>query len=737
VLINRSLPTNSLVSASQPSTRPSSSPNLVATQTAAPTETAEMASLPKRIANVSSQAVADVQKDIGRGEFVEGEVIVKLNPLDTNTFGDFASAYGGKVVEQFDIPTDVYKSFNGDLIRIKLPSGISTAEAIAAMREDDRVAYAESNDILEFADAEKGDGVPDDMGERLWGFRNTGQTGGTPGADANIVEAWKTTTGDGSKQGPLIAVIDSGTDMQHPDLVGNLWTNPGEIPGDGIDNDNNGVIDDVHGYHAADEHGNPVDRLGHGTHVAGTIGAVGNNGEGVTGVMQDSRLMTVRIDSGGRITTDGTLRGILYATKMGADITNNSWGGSRPNKAVEDALRTSPALHFAAAMNNSNDMDKFPKYPMGYDIPNMVAVAASDHNDQRPDFSNYGVKMVDLAAPGKDIWSTQVGGGYEMLSGTSMASPMTAGVAGLIMSAHPDATHEEIKERLFFSSDPKEALQSTSASGGRINAGKAVEVDNVAPGAPNDFGAHDTYSRGTTLRWTSTGDDKWSGNSAATELRVSTGAISAENFQEARALKAPTPGEAGNFEKVVFDHEPSPDPQTYHFAMKVVDNVGNRSELRTTSVTIPGAAVTFEDNFDGEETSWSKEGTWNRVGFEGRGKVWGNAEMPINTSTGITSPVISLKDSKNNMLKLDTKFSVTWFDEVTVQVSNDGGESWNQESMLATKAKYTDWNPHQVDLSKYDGQDILVRVQADTGDIRHSSDEFYLDNLRIVGDHND
>ena len=568
--------------------RTEATPKAAATQQALPGESAEFGGVPARIASVSTAAVEAVKKDIGQGEYVEGEVIVKLRPGQLGILNDFASEYGGKVVETFDIPSSIYKSFDGDLIRVKLPAGITTAEAIAAMKEDERVTYAESNDIQQFV-GEQGQKpeVPNDLHEKLWGFQNKGQTGGTPGADASILDAWKVTVGDSSANGPLIAIIDSGIDLNHPDLVGNLWTNPGEIPGDGIDNDGNGVIDDVHGYDAGENHGSPMDGVGHGTHVAGTIGAVGNNNEGVTGVNQKARLMPIKIDSRGSITTDGVVRAMMYATKMGADITNNSWGGSRLNKAIEDAFMAAPALHIAAAGNNGVDADRTPFYPMAFDMPNMIAVGATDHNDRKASFSNYGKVNVDVTAPGRDIYSTKNGGGYHSLSGTSMASPFVAGVAGLILSAHPEATHAEIKDRLIFGSDVVPALQNSSVSNGRVNAAKAVEHDTIAPGAPNDFEASETSPTGTTLSWTSTGDDKWEGQSSGSEIRVSTSPITAENFGEAQVVPTSRPGETGNLEKARFETKPSAEATTYHFALQVVDNVGNRSEMRTTSVTIP------------------------------------------------------------------------------------------------------------------------------------------------------
>lgn len=723
--------------------RPSQGQAPVAAQAAqeAPAESSSLSSLPPRIANVDPATLSAVQKDIGQGEYVEGEVIVKLRPGQAELFNDFASDYGGKLLETFDIPSDIYKSFQGDLIRIKLPAGITTAEAIAAMQDDQRVTYAESNDIQEFIGQEETNPeVPDDLHEKLWGFQNTGQTGGTAGADSSIVDAWKVTTGDKSENGPLIAIIDSGADLDHPDLVGNLWVNPGEIAGDGIDNDNNGVIDDIHGYHAADDHGSPDDQVGHGTHVAGTIGAVGNNGEGVTGVNQEARLMPIRIDSNGRITTDGVVRAMMYATKMGADITNNSWGGSRLNKAIEDAFKAAPALHLAAAGNNGTDADARPSYPMAFDIPNMISVAATDHNDNKAGFSNYGKVNVDVAAPGKDIWSTKNGGGYRFMSGTSMATPFTTGVAGLIKSAHPEATPEQIKERLIYGSDSVASLQGKSISNGRVNAANSLENDDVAPGAPNDFGATDVNSRGAALRWTSTGDDKWAGQSSATDLRVSDKPITAENWAEATAVPTGKPGETGSWEKVQYGVEPSAEGQTLHFGMKVVDNVGNRSDMRTAEVTIPAAQVAFEDGFDAESSNWTADGSWGRIDVEGRGKVWTDSpEGALNpeSKSGITSGTINLESSANSLLKFDSKHKLGWSDKATVQVSSDGGETWNNEGTVGGRSnRSSDWAEQTIDLSGYDGQAIKVRFELDAGraSSRGAEDGFYVDNMRILGD---
>ena len=466
---------------------------------ALPAESASLSTLPARIANVSPAAVAEAAKSMEGAEYKPGELIVKLNGgFEAGLMGDFAGEYGATVVEHFDVPDSIFKSFGGELIRLQLPQGIELAEAIAAMKSDSRVAYAEGNEVIRLAEtiehgtadsvapSNEEPSAPNDLDPKLWGLNNTGQNRGTAGADISALDAWKVTTGDNSANGPLIAVIDTGIDYNHPDLKANMWVNTGEIPGNGIDDDGNGVIDDVYGYNAFADNGNPLDGHSHGTHCAGTIGAVGNNGEGVTGVMQNARMMAVKIFSdGGSTSTDAIVRGLMYSAKMGADITSNSWGGGGRSQAIYDAFASNPALHVIAAGNSSYDNDKRDNFPSNYDLDSIVAVASTTRNDQKSGFSQWGATTVDVAAPGSEIWSTIPGGRYGNKSGTSMATPHVSGVAGLIMSAYPEASNDEIKERLIKGSDPIPALQGISVSNGRVNAAKSLEPGLVTP-PPSD-----------------------------------------------------------------------------------------------------------------------------------------------------------------------------------------------------------------------------------------------------------
>ncbi len=426
-----------------------------------------------------------ISKSIPRGaEFVKGEVIVRLkgSSIGLQSSDSFSQKYGASVEDSFQFGQAGFED-QGQMLQLKLPTGLSTEQALAKMQKDPTVAYAEPNYVYHLnaetgtpapvnGQAPKADGnqfIPNDLTPDLWGMHNTGQKMGKVDADIDAPEAWKLQTGSGNTF--KIAVIDTGVDYSHPDLAANMWTNPGEIPGDGIDNDGNGVIDDVHGYNAFANSGNPMDGHGHGTHCAGTIGAVGNNGTGVVGANHNAQIMAIKIFSdSGSTDTAAILRGIEYASKMGARITSNSWGGGPASEAQKEAFASFPALHIMAAGNDGTDNDKTPHFPSSYELDNNIAVAASDRRDRKAGFSNYGAIGVDIAAPGKDIYSCAPGGGYQWMSGTSMATPLTTGVAGLVASQFPDASPAEIKAHILNGADKLENWKGVVVDGNRLNA---------------------------------------------------------------------------------------------------------------------------------------------------------------------------------------------------------------------------------------------------------------------------
>ena len=717
---------------------------------ASPSESASLSSVPARIANVSTSAAAEVAAKFEGQEVVPGELLVQLNgSMQAGLMTDFAGEYGGKVIEKINQPDDVFKSTGGDLLRIKLPAGIDYSEAVAAMKDDARVQYAEPNIVITLDDVQMGPAEegsqqqqppsndpsePNDLNPQLWGLNNTGQTGGTAGADVSAKAAWKIQTGDGSENGPLIAVIDTGIDYTHPDLQANIWTNPGEIPGDGIDNDNNGVIDDIHGYYPAQDSGDPMEGHSHGTHCSGTIAGVGNNGQGVTGVMQNARLMAVKIFSdSGRTTAADIVKGINYATQMGADITSNSWGGGAASEAIKGAFEANPALHVIAAGNSNYDNDKRDNFPSNYDLDSIVAVAASDHNDTKASFSQWGATKVDVSAPGKDIYSTVPGGKYASYSGTSMATPHVSGGAGLIMSEYPGISNAEVKDRLIYGSDRKDSLHDISVSDGRVNFAASLEDDKVAPGAPNDFKASNLSSRGGTLSWTSVGDDKWANGAAQTvEIRVSDQPITADNFAEAASFTMAGAAEVGDLASVNFGGVPSEEGSTVHFAMRSIDNVGNKSEMRTAAANVPAAGVAFAETFDGQTNGFSASGDFKTVEVEGRGKVFSSAsgEGGSKGASSITSGTIDLSGKSNSYLKFDAKTSLSWGERASVQISEDGGETWNNLSSLSRRS---DWSEQGVDLSAFDGKSVQLRFDVQSKEGRNSAG-MMVDNVKLLAD---
>jgi subtilisin family serine protease len=361
------------------------------------------------------------------------------------------------------------------LEHIQLSKGQSVERAIEVLQQLPFVEYAEPDFVLH-ADTN------DYFFDLQWGLHNTGQRirniPGTFDADIDAPEAWDITTG-----GPafVVAVIDTGVEYTHEDLINNVWINPGEIQGNGIDDDGNGYIDDIYGWDFFSGDNDPMDEEGHGTHVAGTICAEGNNGIGVSGVAWQCKIMALRfIGPDGGWTSDA-IAALNYAVDQGIRISNNSWGGGGYSTSLKNAIANAGStghLFVAAAGNGGSDgigdnTDISPHYPSSYNLGNIISVAAIDNKDRLAGFSNYGSVSVDLGAPGVDIASSMLSE-YYWSSGTSMAAPHVSGVAALILDLHPEFTNTEVKDRILNTTRPIDALNGKTVTGGVVNAFAAL-----------------------------------------------------------------------------------------------------------------------------------------------------------------------------------------------------------------------------------------------------------------------
>ncbi len=511
-----------------------------------------------------------------RAPYVEGEILVGFHP---GTRGS-ERANARAMVQATRVHT-----FRSGAEHWRLGPGVRVEQAIERMARNPNVTYAEPNYLLTL------DIIPNDPRlDELWGMINTGQTGGTPDADIDADMAWGVSTGSSSV---LVAVIDTGVDYNHPELAANIWTNPGEIPGNGVDDDGNGYVDDVHGYDFYNDDGDPMDDHGHGTHCSGTIGAIGDNGIGVAGVNWTVKIMALKfIGAGGSGPTSAAAEAVDYAVMMGADLTSNSYGGGAYLQTFYDAIQGAGVANqafVAAAGNDGLNTDVTPHYPSTYDLANIIAVAATDHNDARASFSNYGLTTVDLGAPGVDILSTLPGNSYGLGSGTSMATPHVSGVCALIRAVSPAIPVAQMKTVLLNATDPVASMQGRTVSGGRLNAFFAIaEPDDVEPDPILDLATTSPTSNTMGLTWTATGDDGSVGTASYYEVRYSTAPIDDTNWAAATlAGNEPTPSPSGSPESMEVLGLTA--GTTYYFAIKAFDEWGNISLLSNIAVgtTLP------------------------------------------------------------------------------------------------------------------------------------------------------
>jgi YD repeat-containing protein len=493
---------------------------------------AALASGSARTADAATPANA-AQK---RGAHRDGELIVRFRPhVSEQEIEEIMASRGARRGRRLRGASRTDK--------LTLPAGHDPETLAAELRTNPAVEFAEPNYLIK-----RNEIVPDDprFGEQ-WVLKNTGGTSGQAGSDVGATHAWEVTTGAAST---VIAVIDSGIDFTHPDLRGNQWANSKEAE-NGQDDDGNDLVDDIHGWDWITNSNVIRDAQGHGTIIAGIIAAQGNNATGVSGVMWRASVMSLRVlDETGTGDVADAVEAIDYAVAHGARVINCSWGMDAASESLKDAIRRATrrgVLVVCSAGNDGRNIDGTPYYPASFELGNLIAVASTDNSDQLTTWSNWGAMRTHVGAPGENILSSKMGGGYKMVSGSSASAPVVAGVAGLVKSLRPYLSAKLIREMILAGVRPVETLTGKVSSGGVVNAAGALGALNTLP---PDEGLKEGDERGDN----NNGDNPNGGNGGngngngghrpepPIERTKGAPGLNLPNLDEVRRLRPATPG---------------------------------------------------------------------------------------------------------------------------------------------------------------------------------------------------
>ena len=621
--------------------------------------------------------------------YVPGQVIVKLKPQAGATDAAVVrAALSATVKTRFaDIGAEVWDV-----------GGVAVTDAVERLQRDPRVEFVEPNYVLHADQL-----FPNDPRfAEQWGLHNAGQPAGKADADIDAPEAWTGGTGGAV----LIGVIDSGIELNHPDLKNNLFTNPGEIPSNGVDDDGNGYVDDVHGWDFVNDDNDPDDDSGHGTHVGGIIAASGGNAVGVTGVCWSARMLPLKfLDETGSGATSDAILAIQYAVRMGAKVANASWGSFFYSSALRAAIHEAGEhglLLITASGNDALDNELHPHYPSDYDLDNIISVTSTDRNDALSFFADYGAQSVDLGAPGYDVLSTFPGGRYVRLAGTSMSCAFVSGAACLLWSRAPLMTAGEVKSSILASVDRLPSLAGKTVTGGRLNLRRMVSsLDAVAPAAVSNLSVEATASNSARLAWSAPGDDGANGIAARYDLRSATSPINAGNFGAAtRVVNLSHPGLSGTAETVevkglFFSTK-------YYFALVVEDEMGNRSLLSNVASATTLGVPRLDYSSDSFSASLKTGGTLARqltIGNSGNGTL--DFSVPV-------SPLwVRLVPASGRIAAGQSLEVQVWFDAARM-----AGGSYGSSVIVATNDPSQSNLLMTVALQVTDAADIAVGAAA-------------------------
>ncbi len=599
--------------------------------------------------------------------------------------------------------------------------------------------------------------IPNDtlFNPNQWALNNTGQTinfqanpedpvttlSCLTDSDIDAPEAWDITTGSSSI---IVAVIDSGFPTQNIDLSPNLWVNIKEIAGNGIDDDNNGYVDDINGYNFNADTPDIEDDHGHGSFCSGIIGAKGNNSSGIAGINWNVSIMALKpFDSNGTAYDPELVESIEYAVNNGAKVINASWGDWLYSSVVYSAVRQAVekgVLFISAAGNDSMDLIKKPHYPAAFTLPNHLCVGASDWRDRWAIFSNFNDRLVDVHAPGYWVYSSRPTL-YEYASGTSFAAPMVVGISALIMAKDPSASPETVRTRLITAFDERSALGGRGFNNGRISAFLALKNslnDSDPPAEISDLKIIQTESNGFRLTFTAPADDNKSERSTLYDIRISTDTITNENFLYCdRVHFVPKPSSPGSREFFYINElEPA---ENYFIRIMTYDEAGNSSLSNEVSATTKNRVTYFSDNMENGDSLWTISGTFALTEEASRSGNWCWTDSPktnyekgkIGTIT--TKNPIDLSNAKNPWLRfyhqhIFDKSITSIYDNGQVQISTDG---INFSTIDQYVHIYTPFHRSAYSLISYAGNSSVWLRFRFRSDSFNNADGWYIDDIEV------
>lgn len=600
--------------------------------------------------------------------------------------------------------------------------GATVESTINALMKDPDVRFAEPD-----FEITRDQTLPNDalFGD-LWGLHNVGQAGGTFDADIDAPEAWQTV---GTGPNVTVAVCDDGCQWDHPDLAANIWTNTAEVPANGIDDDNNGKIDDIRGWDFSDNDNNPypAGTDSHGTHTSGTVAAVTNNGIGIAGVARSVKLMPIRIYGGATQWMTALASGIDYAWQNGAKVISVSYNIDGYTQALLEAIQRAGAADVIYVNSAGNNGQQNPPRGAIRDLANnSVFVAATDRNDNLASFSNYGAK-IDVAAPGVAVMSTVLTNSYAMYDGTSMACPHMAGACAVIRSHFPSLTARQTLDRLIGTAEMKASLTG-KVNGGRINLNNALDTDSTPPSDPANLTLLAYATQSVKIRFEGSGDDGTLGQASSYDIRVSSQPIDSGNFASARQVQTQIP--PVNHGVPITTELGGLPPGSVYVAVRAVDNLGNVSGILT------GGPYSLRDyHFDRmERASWFAvtSGPWamtTEQPFHGRYSWSDSPSGTYANSANIAITSRQLPLAGESVMRFVSKYSLeSGYDYLYWDVSFDNGVNWT--NLGRVDGESGGWKVMTAPIPN-GGPNVRIRFRL-TSDSSVVRDGVYIDNVSIV-----